>query len=115
MTQSVQELISRQEATFNNLKQLCINYKKDSPTRKNAEYLEERLSRLNTTWEKFVYNHQLLEEFEATDLQYFTDDVYGCTKRMYEDVLQDILKRKAELPTSTPSKTETSPSASTTK
>ncbi|XP_063897988.1 uncharacterized protein LOC135118861 [Helicoverpa armigera] len=115
MTQSVQELISRQEATFNNLKQICINYKKDSPTRKNAEYLEERLSRLNTTWEKFVYNHQLLEEFEATDLQYFTDDVYGCTKRMYEDVLQDILKRKAELPTSAPSKTETSPSASTTK
>ncbi|KAF9410169.1 hypothetical protein HW555_010692, partial [Spodoptera exigua] len=110
---SVQELISRQELTFNNLKQICINYKKDSPTRKNAEYLEERLSRLNTTWEKFVYNHQLLEEFEASDLQYFKDDVYSCTKKMYEDVLQDILKRKAELPTSTPSKTEMSPSAST--
>lgn len=62
-----------------------------------------------------MYNHQLLEEFEATDLQYFNDDVYGCTKKMYENVLQDILKRKAELTTSTPTKTETSPSASKTK
>lgn len=106
MAQSVKVLISLQEATFNNLKQICINYKKDSSGRKTLEYLDERLARLNQQWEKFVYNNQLLEESDATDHQYFADNVFTSTKDMYEDVLQDILKRKAELPTASPSKVE---------
>ncbi|KAF9407675.1 hypothetical protein HW555_012378 [Spodoptera exigua] len=102
---NLNEIISRQETIFNNLKQISINYKKDGPSRKTLEYLEERLSRLNTNWEKFVFNHQQLEKSGATDIQYFVDDVFNNTKKMYEDVLQDILKRKAELPSTTKNKT----------
>lgn len=109
MVQSLSELISRQEAIFRDLKLICTNYKKDSPTRKNLVYLEERLSRLNNNWEKFVHNHQLLEESGATDLQYFNDDIFNSTKKMYEDVLQDMLKRKSELPSASTSKTEPTP------
>ncbi|KAF9413446.1 hypothetical protein HW555_008338, partial [Spodoptera exigua] len=103
---NLNEIISRQETIFNNLKQISINYKKDGPSRKTLEYLEERLSRLNTNWEKFVFNHQQLEKSGATDIQYFVDDVFNNTKKMYEDVLQDILKRKAELPSTTKNKVE---------
>ncbi|XP_022835355.1 uncharacterized protein LOC111362836 [Spodoptera litura] len=109
MVLGVTELISRQEAIFRDLKLICTNYKKDSPTRKNLAYLEERLSRLNNSWEKFVHNHQLLEESGATDLQYFDDDIFNSTKKMYEEVLQDMLKRKSELPSATTSKTEQPP------
>ncbi|KAF9423426.1 hypothetical protein HW555_001235 [Spodoptera exigua] len=109
MVLGVTELISRQEAIFRDLKLICTNYKKDSPTRKNLTYLEERLSRLNNSWEKFVHNHQLLEESGATDLQYFDDDIFNTTKKMYEEVLQDMLKRKSELPSATTSKTEQPP------
>lgn len=110
MVQNLAELISHQEITFRDLKLICTNYKKDSATRKNLAYLEERLSRLNKNWEKFVHNHQLLEESGATDLQYFNDDIFNSTKKMYEEVLQDMLKRKSELPApSITSKTEQPP------
>ena len=110
MAQNISEIISRQETIFNNLKQISINYKKDGPSRKTLEYLEERLSRLNTNWEKFVFNHQQLEKSGITDIQYFVDDVFSNTKKMYEDVLQDILKRKAALPSASTSKAEVPPS-----
>lgn len=110
MAQNISEIISRQETIFNNLKQISINYKKDGPSRKTLEYLEERLSRLNTNWEKFVFNHQQLEKSGISDNQYFVNDVFNKTKKMYEDVLQDILKRKAELPSVSKSKVELPPS-----
>ena len=112
MAQNVQDIISRQEIIFGELKQLNNNYKKDSPSRKTLAYLEDRLSRLNSNWEKFVYNHQLLEKTEKTDNQYFNDDVFNKTKRMYEDILQDILKRKAGLPSASTSKLQNTPTAS---
>ncbi|XP_026323275.1 uncharacterized protein LOC113232713, partial [Hyposmocoma kahamanoa] len=106
MATDVSELIANQESIFLALKQVCGNYRKDSPSRKTLEYLEERLHLLNSNWEKFVGYHMKLVKTGLTDIQYFRDDVYAKMKASYEEVLQDMLQRKAVLTSKTTSKSE---------
>ncbi|XP_049883593.1 uncharacterized protein LOC126379074 [Pectinophora gossypiella] len=97
MATDVSEMIANQESIFVTLKQLCSNYKKDSPSRKTLTYLEEHLKRLNSNWEKFISNHMDLVKSGKTDTEYFRDDVYAKMKTLYEEVLQDMLQRKSAL------------------
>ncbi|KAH9645553.1 hypothetical protein HF086_005202 [Spodoptera exigua] len=43
-------LLTKQVGIFEDIKTLCTNYKKDSITRKNVEYLEKRLKNLEELW-----------------------------------------------------------------
>ncbi|XP_026746572.1 uncharacterized protein LOC113507847 [Trichoplusia ni] len=98
MAQNINEIISRQEKKFNNLKQISTNYKKDSTRRKTLEYSEERLSRLNTNWEKFVFNDQLLEKIDPSEEQSILSNKipHGDADCLRRDV--STLLRKSPLP-----------------
>lgn len=85
--------LALQSTCFENIKTLCINFKKDSKSRKTKEYLDKRLSSLDAQWMDFNERHTLLlQEIEDKKINYFTEDVYSKTKTMYETTKADILK-----------------------
>lgn len=61
-------------------------------SRKNQDYLSKRLESLENQWRDFAERHQvLLLEYEDKTIKYFSDDIYGKTKTMYESTKKDIL------------------------
>lgn len=92
------EHLTIQVATFESIKTLCSNYKKDSTSRKTETYLQQRLSALDKYWEEFDERHQQkLESIEEkAGISYFSNDIYGKTRQMYETTKQHI---KASLST----------------
>ena len=51
-----------QSQCFENIKQLYLNYKKDSASRKTEKYLTIRLQSLEEQWSDFDSRHALLED-----------------------------------------------------
>lgn len=87
-----------QSTCFDNIKTLCVNYRKDSSTRKTVDYLNKRLSSLENQWKDFDSRHAMLVlELEDKKINYFTDDVYNRTKEMYIATKTDITNRLVEL------------------
>ncbi|XP_047027518.1 uncharacterized protein LOC124635626 [Helicoverpa zea] len=85
-------LLTKQVGIFEDIKTLCTNYKKDSITRKNVEYLEKRLKNLEELWGVFEKQHKILvETTEHKNIGYFNNDVYTKTKTMYESTKRHIL------------------------
>jgi hypothetical protein len=84
--------LEQQKVSFESIKSLCTNYKKDSGSRKTQEYLNKRLTTLADQWEDFKTRHNVLErELEDRSIEYFTEDVYGKTQAMFDATKQDIL------------------------
>ncbi|KAL4702640.1 hypothetical protein ACJJTC_000029, partial [Scirpophaga incertulas] len=90
-------MLSQQQECFNNIKTLCSNYKKDSTTRKNEDYLVKRLESLEAQWNDFQIRHQILmETMEDKNINYFKEDVYGNLKELYDSTvanMKDLLQR----------------------
>ncbi|XP_035457953.2 uncharacterized protein LOC118281482 [Spodoptera frugiperda] len=85
-------LLTKQVGIFEDIKTLCTNYKKDSITRKNVDYLEKRLKNLEQLWSVFEEQHNILVETTVhKNIGYFNDDVYTKTKNMYESTKRHIL------------------------
>ena len=83
-----------QSSCFDNIKTLCVNYGKDSSTRKTEDYLNKRLTSLKQQWEDFQVRHgELQREIEDRNINYFMDDIYGKTKEMYESTMSDIMMK----------------------
>lgn len=78
--------LTAQDATFESIKALCSNYKKDSASRKTESYLQQRLTKLEQLWEEFEHRHitklEVLED--KSNINYFTNKVYEKTKQLYE-------------------------------
>ncbi|KAL4702018.1 hypothetical protein ACJJTC_000018 [Scirpophaga incertulas] len=90
-------MLSQQQECFNNIKTLCSNYKKDSTSRKNEDYLVKRLESLEAQWNDFQIRHQILmETMEDKNINYFKEDVYGNLKELYDSTvanMKDLLQR----------------------
>ncbi|PZC75227.1 hypothetical protein B5X24_HaOG206534 [Helicoverpa armigera] len=87
-----------QSTCFDNIKTLCVNYRKDASTRKTVDYLNKRLSSLDNQWTDFDSRHAMLVlELEDKNINYFNDDVYNRTKEMYLATKTDITNRLVEL------------------
>uniref|UniRef100_A0A2A4JB67 Uncharacterized protein n=1 Tax=Heliothis virescens TaxID=7102 RepID=A0A2A4JB67_HELVI len=92
------EKLQLQSTCFESIKKLCTNYKKDSLSRKNLDYLIKRLDSLENQWSDFAERHLvLLQEFEDKTITYFSDDIFGKTKSMYEATKQDMLALRFHL------------------
>lgn len=87
------DLLTKQVECFENIKTLCTNYKKDSINRKTVDYLNSRLSSLETQWIDFhERNETLVRTTEDKEkISYFTTNVYGKTKQLYETTKANIM------------------------
>lgn len=82
------DLLGKQQTCFENIKKLCTNYKKDSISRKNTDYLENRLSNLEHQWVEFQDRHETILEsiHDKTQASYFINNVYEKTKQLHETI-----------------------------
>lgn len=97
MATNFDELIKRQEESFDKIKSICTNYRKDSASRKTLEYLETRLDALNAHWDEFESNHQVLTKLEDKNIGYFVDGIYNKLKTLYEETRLGMSQLKAGL------------------
>lgn len=87
-----------QSTCFENIKSLCVNYRKDSSARKTTDYLNKRLVSLENQWKDFDSRHALLvRELEDKTINYFVDNVYEKTEEMYSTTKKDILNKLSNL------------------
>lgn len=92
----INELIAQQQSSFENIKQICSNFKKDSSSRKTFDYLKKRLEALNSHWNEFQLNHNTLELLEEKNIDYFTQDIYIKTRALYDETKGAMLKMLGE-------------------
>ncbi|CAG9132520.1 unnamed protein product [Plutella xylostella] len=95
--EDVQELLIQQEKSFDHIKQICANFKKDSASRKNLEYLQKRLEALTVHWKEFQERDLELKQSDDKNLDYFINDVYEKTRQMYYDTKESMLRMYHEL------------------
>ncbi|KAJ8704254.1 hypothetical protein PYW08_012978 [Mythimna loreyi] len=92
------EKLELQSACFENIKTLCVNYRKDSESRKTVEYLKKRLTSLENQWQDFENRHaELLLELEDKNIEYFKDDIFRKTQDMFVTTKMDITEKLATL------------------
>lgn len=94
---NIEELIARQQDTFESIKKITINFKKDSASRKTTEYLEKRMEVLNAHWSVFEQNDKLINATENKGITYFQEDVFNKTKQMYTTTLNEMQRMHDEL------------------
>lgn len=97
MTSDYKDILVRQEVSFDKIKQICTNYRKDSSSRKTLDYLVSRLEAIDAHWREFVENHQILCEMTDKDIGYFNDEVYNKLKILYDETRQHMMKLQIEL------------------
>ncbi|XP_022824061.1 uncharacterized protein LOC111354747 [Spodoptera litura] len=88
------ENLELQSTCFENIKSLCVNYRKDSASRKTLDYLNKRLASLENQWKDFDSRHtQLVRTLEDKTINYFTDNIYEKTEEMYLKTKADIIEK----------------------
>lgn len=79
----MEPIIVRQKEIIQSIEQINSNFKKDSASRKTAEYIKARLTRLDALFEDFQFNHEQLQSYQDKSHDYFTKDMYGQLKNYY--------------------------------
>lgn len=77
------KLIQQQNAILEEIKRIATNFKKDSPSRKTREYLDERLANLDRFWAEFNTNNDKLSLCGQPDAPYFVEKQYEEAREFY--------------------------------
>ncbi|XP_022835967.1 uncharacterized protein LOC111363382 [Spodoptera litura] len=94
-------LISRQQTSYEKIKTLQTNYKKDSVSRKSIDYLNKRIEALQALWDEFRSNHEILKKYESInrDHDYFKQNIFEITKSMFNETIQSMNQLRKTLNT----------------
>lgn len=86
------ELINKQQSSYEKIKVVQTNYKKDSVSRKSIDYLNKRIEALQSLWDEFRSNHEILKKYESTkiDHDYFRKNIFGITGSMFDETMQSM-------------------------
>lgn len=100
----MEAILIRQKEIRSAIIQIRDNFKKDSVIRKTEDYLQARVESLNSLWGEFDINHLKLANVPDKSHEYFTRDIYGNTKALYEEVsaLISSYRRKIDTPKQVP-------------
>lgn len=111
MANNLDLLIQNQKLCFEKIRTLCANYKKDSASRKTADYLQKRLALLEDYWYEFQNNDEELQPLksEAHTLDYFAEDVFSRTKTLYDETKQSMRALQLAQSVATPRKATPQP------
>lgn len=82
----MEALLQRQHIIAESIRKIIVNFKKDSTSRKTADYVNKRLETLQELWSEFEANHNLLKSQDRSD-KYFTSDTYNIVKQEYESIM----------------------------
>lgn len=82
----MEALLERQKEIVQQLRQIKVNFSKDSAERKTAEYLNIRINTLDSLWIEFDQNNTELSQYDPQNQPYFKDDVYSQTKISYHAI-----------------------------
>ncbi|XP_047996386.1 uncharacterized protein LOC125234220 [Leguminivora glycinivorella] len=79
--------VSEQETTYDLIRKIGINFKKQGKTRITKGYVQARIDTLNEYWQKFQTNHFQIVKY-ATSAQrkehvYFVNDIYSVGEEEY--------------------------------
>ncbi|XP_041984084.1 uncharacterized protein LOC121736766 [Aricia agestis] len=80
------KLIQQQNAILEEIKRIETNFRKDSPSRKTREYLDERLANLDRLWAEFNANNDKLSLRGQPDAPYFVENQYEEAREFYNNV-----------------------------
>lgn len=83
-------LIKSQKEVAEKLERLLTNFKKDSPARKTADYLDSKQKELELLWKNFTDLHDQIIQLLEANHSYFTEDIYARTKKIYLDACNKI-------------------------
>lgn len=87
-----------QENTAACIRRMIVNMKKDSSTRKTAEYVSSCRTTLQQLWSDFEANHAELVKQKEDEHPYFKNNFFEQTKIMSEEGLALLNKYEATLP-----------------
>lgn len=99
MSEEFVELLKKQQHSYEQIKTIHTNYKKDSAVRKTVPYLNIRLDALQSHWDEFRTNNDILKKFESTnvDHEYYKKDVFKITSALYEETFQTMTQLRDRL------------------
>ncbi|KAF9405156.1 hypothetical protein HW555_013979 [Spodoptera exigua] len=93
------ELITKQQNSYEKIKTLQTNYKKDAVSRKTIDYLNKRIEALQSLWDEFRSNHEILKKYESAqrDHDYFRQDIFIITRSMFDETMQSMNQLRTKL------------------
>lgn len=96
------DFIDGQEQVGNIIKQAFSNFRKDSASRKNLEYVQSRIKTLDSTWEDFKNRHDIITQMAAQDIDsksdtYFTNNYYGEIQSEYNSYMKRLVQLEEEI------------------
>lgn len=92
-------LITKQQSSYEKIKTLQANYKKDSMSRKSIDYLNKRTEALQALWDEFHSNHEVLKKYETIkrDHDYFKQSIFEVTRSMFNETMQSMSQLRSKL------------------
>uniref|UniRef100_A0A2H1WZP8 SFRICE_032395 n=1 Tax=Spodoptera frugiperda TaxID=7108 RepID=A0A2H1WZP8_SPOFR len=92
-------LITKQQSSYEKIKTLQANYKKDSMSRKSIDYLNKRTEALQALWDEFHSNHEVLKKYETIkrDHDYFKQSIFEVTRSMFNETMQSMNQLRSKL------------------
>lgn len=93
------ELIAKQQSSYERIKTLQSNYKKDTVSRKTIDYLNKRIEALQALWDEFRSNHEILKKYESAqkDHDYFRQDIFFITRSIFDETMHSMNQLRSKL------------------
>ncbi|XP_061706724.1 uncharacterized protein LOC133517425 [Cydia pomonella] len=86
--------VSEQEITYDLIRKIGLNFKKQGKTRITKGYVQARIDTLNEYWQKFQTNHFEILKYATTaqkkEHNYFTTDLYSAGEEDYFTIKGDL-------------------------
>lgn len=80
------DILATQQKLIEAIFQILTNFKKDGADRKTTDYINRRISSLDSYWMEFNNNHLQLWACQDKSHAYFTENQYEKTKATYENI-----------------------------
>lgn len=96
MATELNQLIANQQECYEQIKAIHTNFKKDGPARKTLEYLSKRIDSLDTYWAQFTITHKHIQQWEYQESDYFRQDVYSVTYKLYTELRAEMSRLQDE-------------------
>lgn len=96
--QEINEIVTSQEADYDEIRRIVTNLKKDSATRKTQKYINDRKRTLDGIFQRVQENHSRLQEQEVLSThKYSTTNYFGIIKKYYDEGIDYLRKCEERL------------------
>ncbi|XP_073964611.1 uncharacterized protein [Choristoneura fumiferana] len=97
----MEAVLETQKLLVTAIQQVRTNFKKDGPERKTAEYVKRRIETLDSHWNEFQNNHNILAKDLTSDHDYFKGGYYQETRNIYLET-RELMNKSILIKPATP-------------